>query len=121
MAIPSPGVLLAAPLTGRVRVRIGAVLLPPISTFEQLPSPWMGEGAGGGEDSPSSPIPAFARQGAGTVWAMVNPPGEGAKIANHLRAYEKVMRQTPWSRDRGFRSVFFRVLQLDIFGYNEMG
>jgi hypothetical protein len=31
-------------------------------TFEPLPSPLTGEGAGGGEDSTSSPHPTFHRQ-----------------------------------------------------------
>jgi hypothetical protein len=33
------------------------------ATFDPLPSPLMGEGSGEGEDSNSSPIPTFPRQG----------------------------------------------------------
>jgi hypothetical protein len=37
------------------------------ATFELFPSPLMGEGSGGGEGSPSSPIRPFPRQGGGAL------------------------------------------------------
>jgi hypothetical protein len=47
-------------------------------TFEQLPSPLMGEGSGGGEDSTSSPpSPPSPAKGEGVLTSPCQPRGRG--------------------------------------------
>jgi hypothetical protein len=54
-------------------------------TFEQLPSPLMGEASGGGEDSTSSPHPDLPPpRGEGVLTSPGDPLGEGSGTAGGL-------------------------------------
>jgi hypothetical protein len=71
------------------------------TTFEPLPSPLMGEGAGGGEDSTSSPHPNLPPRGEGVLTYPCQPlagedPGGGESRAS-LHPYP----DPPPSRGRG--------------------